>query len=107
MKLRASIAVLCLAVAVTAFFSGFLFGRNEGIAFSQTNGGNSQAIGAPPQPVPSRLRVPSPRSFGPVAISATTNSVFVVYDAAVYKFDATNMKLVSKTPLYEEENKPE
>ena len=106
MKLRTSVIVVCLAAVLAAFFSGFMVARTEGIASAQARAAGETAPappGTPPQPTPSRMRVPSPRSFGPVAVSAAGNYVYVVYDATLHQFDASGLKLVKKAPLYEEE----
>ena len=115
MKFRTSVLLLCLVVAVAAFFAGFVLARTEGVAAAQ---GEKAPVASPPAiPVPPPVAPPSGkmqmppmrqpmRSFGPVAISAAGNYVYVIYDATLHQFQADGLKLVKKTPLYEEEEAP-
>ena len=114
MKFRTSVLLLCLVVAVGAFFAGFVLSRTEGVAAAQDQKG--PVASPPPMPVPPPVpptpgpgRIMAPpmrqpmRSFGPVAISAAGNYVYVIYDATLHQFQADGLKLVKKAPLYEEE----
>ena len=112
MKFRTSVLLLCLVVAMAVFFAGFVLTRTEGVAVAQ--GGNAPIASPPGAPAPPPVPPPSGRmsappmrqpmrSFGPVAISAAGNYVYVIYDATLHQFQADGLKLVKKTPLYEEE----
>ena len=115
MKFRTSVLLLCLVVAVAAFFAGFVMTRTEGIAAAQ---GEKVPVASPPSihvpppvpPPPGKVLGPTMRppmrSFGPVAISAAGNYVYVIYDATLHQFQTDGLKLVKKTPLYEEEEAP-
>ena len=124
MKFRMSLLVICMVLVVAAFYAGFHIARTEHAAWAQ-EGRPPAAAPAPPmapgapgaaplqpgmpggpagqQPRPMMAQRAPFRSMGPVAVSAAGNLVYVVFDGALYQFQADGLKLVKKVPLYEEE----